>query len=161
MLEAVLEAIWIFFYTANITYWWWDCYPAPRSKSLSKGAEKIQFPGWDSSELLMSVDSCSPVSSTLVDRCLLVNALHLKLLGVSKKFYADCFGSELGLERSVFYSFLHHLGPWVSRHTTFLSYTAAIAVCFQGILKRGGTTGSSRKWNVSVAPGGPQDACWT
>lgn len=58
----------------------------------------------------MSTDSCSTVSSTLIDRYLLVYGLHLKLV-VSKMFYADCFGSEPGLRRVLFSSSLHHLGP--------------------------------------------------
>lgn len=89
------------FYTPNIIYWWSDCYPASSSKSLSKGAEKGQFPGWDISEQLMSADSCSTRSSTLIDRYLLVYGHHLKLIA-SKKFYAECFGSEPGFRRVFF-----------------------------------------------------------
>lgn len=84
-----------------------------------------------------AADGCSPVWSTPLHRCLVVNGLYLKLLVVSKKFYASCFGSEPGLGRGVFYSFLHHLGPWASRHTTFLGYTAAIAVWFRKIFWKG------------------------
>lgn len=49
----------------------------------------------------MSADSCSTMSSTLIDRYLLVYRLHLKLV-VGKKFYVDWLGSEPGLRRVLF-----------------------------------------------------------
>lgn len=51
----------------------------------------------------MSADSCSPALSTLIDRCLVVDGLRLKLLVVSKKFSADCSGPEPGLGKHLLF----------------------------------------------------------
>lgn len=72
------------------------------AKAWGKGQKK-EFQGWDSSEVLMSAESCSPASPTLVGRCLLVDGLHLNLLVVSKQFSADCFGSEPGLGKCLLF----------------------------------------------------------
>ena len=99
------------------------------TKAWAKGRDKGQFPGWDTSKQLMSTNSCSTVSSTLINRYLLVYRLHLKLV-VSKKFYADCSGWESGLRRVLFSSSLH-LGPWVKRHTMSLGNITTFAIWFR------------------------------
>lgn len=92
------------------------------AKAWGKGQKK-EFPSWDSSEVLMSAESWSPASSSLVGRCLLVDALHLNLLVWVNSFLLSALDLNLALG-SIFYSFLYHLGPWVSRHSTFLGHTA-------------------------------------
>lgn len=100
MLEAVLKATWIFFAlpTSHTDH---QIFILPlAAKAWAKEWKKDNFQAETQVSswcLLIPAAQYLP----LIDRYLLVYGPHLKLV-VSKKFYADCFGSEPGLRRVVF-----------------------------------------------------------
>lgn len=126
----------IFFTTDIPTYWWWDCYPTPSRKKLEQRGRKKNFQAETAVGcccLLIPGAQYRPLSLRGV--CCLMGFIWSFLWWV-KSSLLTALDLNLALG-SVFYSFLHHLGPCVRRHSTFLGHTAAIAVWFRKIFWKG------------------------